>query len=88
MRIQTIKSSPEMDADIRIQSADHITMTAVAHISLNGATGEFLGNSGVPANQIATLGDLPTGWTGTINGTGPFLISVVNGIITSVESLT
>ena len=31
---------------------------------------------------------LPTGWTGTINGTGPFLISVVNGIITSVESLT
>ena len=37
---------------------------------------------------VATLGDLPTGWTGTINASGPFLISVVNGIITSVESLT
>ena len=37
---------------------------------------------------VATLGDLPTGWTGTINTEGPMLISVVNGIITEVNSLT
>ena len=32
--------------------------------------------------------ELPTGWTGTINTEGPMLISVVNGIITEVNSLT
>ena len=31
---------------------------------------------------------LPTGWTGTINANSPVLISVVNGIITEVNSLT
>jgi hypothetical protein len=53
-----------------------------------GSDGEFLNDPTVPANQIATLGDLPTGWTGTINTEGPMLISVVNGIITEVNSLT
>jgi hypothetical protein len=32
--------------------------------------------------------ELTTGWTGTINTEGPMLISVVNGIITEVNSLT
>jgi hypothetical protein len=56
-------------------------------VSGNGS-GEFLNDPSIPANQIATIGDLPTGWTGTINANSPMLISVVNGIITSVESLT
>jgi hypothetical protein len=59
-----------------------------ASVVLAGNGGEFLKDTNIPANQIATLGDLPTGWTGTINASGPSLISVVNGIITSVESLT
>jgi hypothetical protein len=35
-----------------------VTITAQAHISLVGENGEFLGNSEVPSNQIATLGDI------------------------------
>jgi hypothetical protein len=57
-------------------------------VLINGTGGEFLNDHGDPNNQIATIGDLPTGWTGTINANSPVLISVVNGIITEVNSLT
>ena len=57
-------------------------------IVLEASNGEFLNDSSNPNNQIATIGDLPTGWTGTIEANTPTLISVVNGIITNVNSLT
>ena len=57
-------------------------------IVLDASNGEFLNDSSNPDNQIATIGDLPTGWTGTIEANTPTLISVVNGIITAVNSLT
>jgi len=58
-----------------------------------GANGGNVGDTPSPGfwNLLAAKGadaELPTGWTGTINASGPALISVVNGIITSVESLT
>jgi hypothetical protein len=65
-----------------------LLLSASDKITINANNGEFINDATVPANQIATLGDLPTGWTGTINANNPVLISVVNGIITSVESLT
>ena len=89
MRIQTVKTDSQVvDADITIVSADNIAMTAQAHISLSAVEGEFLGDSSVPANQIATIGDLPTGATGTFQTSDSKIVTVTNGIITSIESLT
>jgi hypothetical protein len=65
-----------------------LLLSASDKITINANNGEFINDATVPANQIATIGDLPTGWTGTINTEGPMLISVVNGIITEVNSLT
>jgi len=44
--------------------------------------------SWTPIAEKGADAELPPGWTGTINANSPVLISVVNGIITSVESLT
>jgi hypothetical protein len=44
--------------------------------------------SWTPVAEKGADAELPTGWTGTINTEGPMLISVVNGIITEVNSLT
>jgi hypothetical protein len=41
-----------------------------------------------PENQIATLGDLPTGATGTFETPDSKLVTVTNGIITSIDPLT
>ena len=71
------------------QSGNPLWVSSTESVVISGnGSGEFLNDPSIPANQIATLGDLPTGWTGTINANSPVLISVVNGIITSVESLT
>jgi len=58
-----------------------------------GANGGNVGDTPSPGfwNLLAAKGadaELPPGWTGTINANSPVLISVVNGIIISVESLT
>jgi hypothetical protein len=66
----------------------NLLLSASDRVFIGGNNGEFLNGSSAPENQIATIGDLPTGWTGTINANSPVLISVVNGIITEVNSLT
>jgi hypothetical protein len=73
MRIRTEKSNDQIvDADISIQSADNVTITAEAHITMFGSNGEFLGNSAIPENQIATIGDIsnaaPLETSFTVNG--------------------
>ena len=51
---------------------------------LTANNGEFLHNPNIASNQIATIGDLPTGATGSfVSGDGK-TITVTNGIITSI----
>ena len=57
-------------------------------IVLEASNGEFLNDSSNPDNQIATIGDLPTGATGTFETSDSKIVTVTNGIITSIESLT
>jgi hypothetical protein len=92
------------DADIYLQAssgavtiaAPEVTITSNAvpsSVNINTYSGAKISSARTSGYSdadkvVATLGDLPTGWTGTINTEGPMLISVVNGIITSVESLT
>jgi len=57
-------------------------------VILDGASGEFLKDETDPANQIATIGDLPTGATGTFETPDSKLVTVTNGIIASIEPLT
>ena len=92
------------DADIYLQAssgavtiaAPEVTITSNAvpsSVNINTYSGAIINSARTSGYSdadkvVATLGDLPTGWTGTINAEGPMLISVVNGIITSVESLT
>ena len=57
-------------------------------IVLDASNGEFLEDSSNPDNQIATIGDLPTGATGTFETSDSKIVTVTNGIITSIESLT
>jgi hypothetical protein len=65
---------------LQIMSADKI------YIGGNG--GEFINDPNVPSNQIATIGDLPTGASGTFHTPDSKIVVVTNGIITSIESLT
>jgi len=57
-----------------------------ASIILDGGEngGEFLNNSNNINNQIATLGDLPSGATGSFTSQDNKTITVTNGIITSI----
>ena len=57
-------------------------------IVLEASNGEFLNDSSNPDNQIATIGDLPTGATGTFETSDSKLVTVTNGIITAIDSLT
>lgn len=59
-----------------IYSADDIVLNAVG--------GEYIGANGNSDNQIATLGDLPTGASGTFESSDGKTITVTNGIITSI----
>ena len=65
-----------------------LLLSASDKITINANNGEFINDATVPANQIATLGDLPTGATGTFQTTDAKIVVVTNGIITSIESLT
>jgi len=53
-------------------------------ISGGESNGEYLHDSSNPANQIATVGDLPTGATGTFTSQDNKIVTVTNGIITSI----
>ena len=57
-------------------------------IVLEASNGEFLNDSSNPDNQIATIGDLPTGATGTFETSDSKLVTVTNGIITAIDPLT
>ena len=65
-----------------------LLLSASDKITINANNGEFINDATVPANQIATLGDLPTGATGTFQTSDSKIVFVANGIITSIESLT
>ena len=54
------------------------------NIVLEASNGEFLNDFTNPDNQIATIGDLPTGATGTFTSQDNKTITVTNGIITSI----
>ena len=46
------------------------------------------GDANYPETHVATIGDLPTGATGTFTSQDNKIVTVTNGIITSIESLT
>ena len=70
-------SSPSSDS--------HLFVTANDKVYLNGANGEFLNNPEIPSNQIATIGDLPTGATGSFTTVDGKSVTVTNGIITAID---
>jgi hypothetical protein len=55
-------------------------------ITLSGAGGEFLNDSTVADNQIATIADIPTGASGSFVSQDGKTVTVTNGIITVIES--
>ena len=66
----------------------NLLISASDRVFIGGNNGEFLNGLSTPENQIATIGDLPTGATGTFETSDSKLVTVTNGIITSIESLT
>ena len=67
------------ESDLYLQSSDHDVIIS----SYNG--GEYIGDSSSPGNQIATVGDLPSGATGSFTSQDGKTVTVTNGIITSIE---
>jgi len=61
-----------------------LEIVAPTAIVLNGQFGEFLDSSADSNNQIATLGDIPTGATGSFVSQDGKTVTVTNGIITSI----
>ena len=57
-------------------------------LSAGSGHSAFVGDASTIDNQIATMGDLPTGATGTFESPDSKLITVINGIITSIDPLT
>lgn len=92
------------DADIYLQAssgavtiaAPEVTITSNASpssLNINTYSGAVINSARtstyVPELKfVATLGDLPTGATGTFETSDSKLVTVTNGIITSIESLT
>jgi hypothetical protein len=81
LRVQGIEGYSESGNPLWVYSSDSVVING-------GLDGEFLNDPTVPANQIATLGDLPAGATGTFQTSDSKIVIVTNGIITSIESLT
>jgi hypothetical protein len=58
------------------------------NVVLSPGEGEaFIGDTSNPDNQIATIGDLPTGATGSFVSSDNKTITVTNGIITAIEAI-
>ena len=58
------------------------------NVVLSPGEGEaFIGDTSNPNNQIATIGDLPTGATGSFVSSDNKTITVTNGIITAIEAI-
>ena len=86
-------TGPAPDSLIKVnglygKDADPLFLLAPDTVVISGDGGEFLDDPTVADNQIATIGDLPTGATGTFETPDSKLVTVTNGIITSIESLT
>lgn len=62
-------------------------INSTSKVTLYGETGEFLNDSNVPTNQIATLGDIPTGATGSFTSADNKTITVTDGIITAITPI-
>lgn len=92
------------DADIYLQAgsgivqiaAPEITLTSNAvpsSVNINTYSGAVINSARTSTYDaenkvVATLGDLPTGATGTFQTSDSKIVTVINGIITSIESLT
>jgi hypothetical protein len=92
------------DADIYLQAssgavtiaAPEVTITSNAvpsSVNINTYSGAKINSARTSGYSdadkvVATLGDLPTGATGTFETPDSKLVTVTNGIITSIESLT
>jgi hypothetical protein len=70
------------DGNLEVQADQNLILSS------GESNGEYLHDSSDIANQIATLGDLPTGATGTFETPDSKLVTVTNGIITSIDPLT
>jgi hypothetical protein len=86
-------TGPAPDSLIKVnglygKDADPLFLLAPDTVVISGDGGEFLDDPTVADNQIATIGDLPTGATGTFETPDSKIVVVTNGIITSIESLT
>lgn len=65
-----------------------LTLIGPQGIVLDGEVGGvFLNNDSTPENEVATIGDLPTGATGTFVSNDNKTITVTNGIITAIEDI-
>jgi hypothetical protein len=92
------------DADIYLQAssgavtiaAPEVTITSSAvpsSVNINTYSGARISSARTSGYSdadkvVATLGDLPTGATGTFQTSDSKIVTVTNGIITSIESLT
>lgn len=82
-----VLSGPAMGA-VRVNallgnSEDSLIIANSNNVVLDGGFGEFL-NDESASNQIATIGDLPTGATGTFTSQDNKTVTVTNGIITNI----
>jgi hypothetical protein len=66
------------------KDTDPLFLLAPDTVVISGDGGEFLDDPTVADNQIATIGDLPTGATGTFTSQDNKTVTVTNGIITSI----
>jgi hypothetical protein len=66
------------EGDLWLSSSDKVV--------LSSGSGVFLEDQTIPNNQIATLGDLPTGASGSFT-TATHSVTVANGIITDITAL-
>jgi hypothetical protein len=70
------------DNNLWISSASNVV------ISSGDGMGVFLENESIANNQVATIGDLPSGATGTFQTSDSKLVTVTDGIITAIAPLT
>ena len=66
------------DNDLWLSSGSNVV------ISSGEGMGVFLENQDIPNNQVATIGDLPTGATGSFTSQDGKTITVTNGIVTTI----
>jgi hypothetical protein len=86
-------TGPAPDSLIKVnglygKDTDPLLLLAPDTVVISGDGGEFLDDPTVADNQIATIGDLPTGATGTFETPDSKLVTVTNGIITAIDPLT